>query len=232
MRRYFNILYWAVVVLLLSGVFISIAKDYFSSLLLSVTILPGVIFAKFFWADISFKNRATGIYHLFLLAFIILVIEYLAILIFDVYFFSYGLGEDSKIIFNPFFIWLLTVSLLSVERLIEIRIDSVLGEDLPKFIDFISERKRVSLEIDSITYIESMDDEVWVRTASDVSYRTKMNISHWQMVLDNRFVRIHRSFLVNRAHITKVTPTKLWVGAGGKSLEISRKYREQIPPVI
>ncbi len=228
MRRYFNIFYWAVVVLLLSGVFISIAKDYFSSLLLSVTILPGVIFAKFFWADISFKNRLRGVYHLTLLAIIILVIEYLAILIFDIYFFNYGLGENVKIIFNPFFIWLLTISLLSVERLIEIKIDAVLGEDRPSFIEFISDRKRVSLAIESITFIESMDDEVWVRTTSDVSYRTKMNISHWQMVLDDRFVRIHRAFLVNKSHISKKTPSKLWIGTGGKSLEISRKYREQI----
>jgi DNA-binding LytR/AlgR family response regulator len=51
-----------------------------------------------------------------------------------------------------------------------------------------------------------------------------MNISNWEMALDSRFIRIHRSFLVNKAHITKISPAKLWIGE--KSLEISRKYRD------
>lgn len=49
MKRYFNIVYWASVVLLLSGVFMSTTKNYASSLLLAVAALPGVIFAKFFF---------------------------------------------------------------------------------------------------------------------------------------------------------------------------------------
>lgn len=224
MRRYFNIIYWGLAILLLSGIFLSAASNFTSSLLLALTILPGVILAKFFLRDISFSKLWKGVYHLTLLAIVVLLFEYLSILIIDINFFHYGLGESADIIFNPLFIWLLIISLISLEKLIEIKLDTISPPEMERYIEFISDRKRVLLEIDTITYIESNDDEVWVRTADALSYRTKMNISHWQMVLDNRFVRIHRSFLVNRLHITKATPTKVWIGS--KQLEISRKYRD------
>lgn len=226
MKKYFNIVYWASVVLLLSGVFMSTTENYSSSLLLSVAILPGVIFAKFFISDISFTNKWRGIYHLICLAMIVLLVEYLSILFVDVYLVNYVLGKNSDIIFNPFFIWLLTVAFLSLEKLLENKIESVPEADKSRFIEFTSDRKKVSLEIESIIYIESKDDEVWVRTITDTSYRTKMNISNWEMALDSRFIRIHRSYLVNKAHISKITPTKLWIC--DKSLEISRKYRDKI----
>jgi hypothetical protein len=226
MKKYFNIVYWTSVVLLLSGVFMSTTKNYSSSLLLAVAILPGVIFAKFFFSDISFTGRWRGIYHLICLAMIVLLVEYLSILFVDLYLVNYALGKNADIIFNPFFIWLLTVAFLSLEKLLENKIESGPEADKSRFIEFTSDRKKVSLEIESIIYIESKDDEVWVRTLTDTSYRTKMNISNWEMALDSRFVRIHRSYLVNKAHISKITPTKLWIC--DKSLEVSRKYRDKI----
>lgn len=157
---------------------------------------------------------------------IVLLVEYLSILFVDLYLVNYALGKNADIIFNPFFIWLLTVAFLSLEKLLENKIESGPEADKSRFFEFTSDRKKVSLEIESIIYIESKDDEVWVRTLTDISYRTKMNISNWEMALDSRFIRIHRSYLVNKAHISKITPTKLWIC--DKSLEISRKYRDKI----
>jgi DNA-binding LytR/AlgR family response regulator len=135
--------------------------------------------------------------------------------------------KNADLVFNPFFIWLIIIAFLSLEKLLENKMKSLTKSHQSKFIEFTSDRKKVSIEIDSITYIESCDDEVWIRTNTDTSYRTKMNISNWQMALDSRFIRIHRSYLVNRAHISKITPTKLFIG--NKALEISRKYRDKSP---
>jgi DNA-binding LytR/AlgR family response regulator len=226
MRRYFSIIYWTVVVLLLSGVLRSATKDFISSLLLSVTLLPGVIITKFFWEDISFKNRAEGILHTIYLAVIALLVEYLAILFADQYLYTLGIVNDADIVFNPFFIWLLLIAFLSVEKLLEIKLNTKWSDHQEKFITFISERRKISLEINSIIYIESRDYEVWIRTTEAVSYRTRMNISHWEEVLDSRFVRIHRSFLVNRMYINKSDSCRVWIG--DKPLEISRKYKEKV----
>jgi len=95
-----------------------------------------------------------------------------------------------------------------------------------KYIEFISDRKKISIEIDSIKYIESKDDEVWIRTISGISYRTRMKISQWEEVLDNRFLRVHRSFIINKNLICQFNSSLIVIG--DKSFEISRKYKEKV----
>ena len=51
-----------------------------------------------------------------------------------------------------------------------------------------------------------------------------MKISQWESVLDGRFVRVHRSFIVNRIHVTRFDARAVHLGE--RSIEISRKYRE------
>jgi hypothetical protein len=204
----------------------STSANYSSALLLALATLPGVMFAKFFINDISFKKRWMGIYHLICLAMIVLLIEYLSIMLADLYLINTIIDNNAGFIFNPLFIWLMAIAFISLEILLENKINLESEEEISRFIEFTSERKKISLEIDTITFIESCDDEVWVRTTSEISYRTKMNISNWELTLDSRFIRIHRSYLVNRAHITKITPTKIWIG--NKSLEVSRKYRDKV----
>lgn len=224
MNGFINFQYWVFVTFLLSGVFMSTADGYSSALMLSVATLPGVITAKFFIEDISFTKRLRGVFHMMCLAFAVLIIEYLCIILVDIYLINYMSEKNADLVFNPFFIWLIIIAFLSLEKLLESRIKSMTDIKKSKYIEFISDRKRISIEIESIVYIESCDDEVWIRTNTDTSYRTKRNISNWQMALDSRFIRIHRSYLVNRSHITKITPKKLYIG--NKALDISRKYRE------
>ncbi len=63
---------------------------------------------------------------------------------------------------------------------------------------------------------------VWLTDES--SYRTKMNISRWKDLLCKKFVRIHRSYLVNRKVITGYTSDTVIIG--DEELPISRKYRD------
>lgn len=210
MKKYFSIIYWFVATLVLSAILISILKFYSASLLLSIMILPGALFAKYFMKDISFKNRTSGIIHSLYLALATLFIVYLGI--FSSYWYLLKLGPDEcpDIMLNPIFIWLLLISFIGLE----------------KFIEFISDRKKISIEIDSIKYVESKDDEVWIRTTIGTSYRTKMKISQWEEVLDNRFLRVHRSFIINKNLISQHNSSFIFIG--DKSLEISRKYKEKV----
>jgi len=226
MRKYFSIIFWGLFVLVLSLVLQSTTKNYSASLFLSLALMPGIIISKFLLKEISFKNIWNGILNSIYLAAITLLTEYLAILAVDEYLFSLGLKYDANIIFNPFFLWFLVISCLSIEKLIEYNIPKRSTEKIDPTIDFISDRKKVSLRQSSIIYVESRDNEVWVRSDSGLSYRTKMNISHWEKVLDPGFIRIHRSFLVNIDHITRFSPTKICVG--DTSLEVSRKYKESV----
>lgn len=156
--------------MLLTGLFMSTSANYLSALLLALATLPGVMFAKFYLNDISFKKRWLGIYHLTCLAMIVLLVEYLSIILTDLYLINNTIDKNADFIFNPLFIWLMTIAFISLELLLENKINLESGEEISRFIEFTSERKKISLEIETITFIESRDDEVWIRTTLDQSY--------------------------------------------------------------
>jgi hypothetical protein len=195
----------------------------FRAFFLAVMLLPGVLFFKYFVGDISFKNRRQGILHTIYFVAAVMLIEYLGI--FFVYFnVEYPFEETPpQIVMNPLFLWLLLGALLSIEWFLKSRLGG--GEPgREEFVTFTSDRRRTTLETDTILYIESRDDEVMVVTADGTRYPTRMKISQWEAVLDDRFVRVHRSFIVGRLHITRIDTRTVWLG--DQPIEISRKYRE------
>ena len=209
-------------VVVMALIFKSILGSFDAAFFMSAMLPPGILFAKYFSSDISFKNCGTGILHIVYFISIVLLIEYLAIM--TVYWILYGFSrpEETDILLNPVFIWFILAALFSIEKILKTTFFQ--GEAEEKHISFTSERVKVSLEIDSIAYIESRDYEVLVMTASGKSYPTRMKISQWESVLDSRFVRIHRSFIVNRKQITRYDSRAVYLGE--QTIEFSRKYKE------
>ena len=58
------------------------------------------------------------------------------------------------------------------------------------------------------------------------SYRNKTGITQWENLLGEGFLRIHRSYLVNRALAEPDTPDTVRIGE--ISLPVSRKYRDRV----
>lgn len=226
MKKYFGLLYWSVMVVVMSLILMNIMGSFPAAFFLSLMLLPGIMLMKYLARDISFRNRKQGILHTAYLLMITLLAEYLAII--NVCAIIHGFNEpvNLDIITNPVFIWFILVSLISIEKLLEIKLFPPGSEKREVFIRFVSDRRNISLEVDSITYIESRANEVFVMTASGESYRTRMKISQWEQVLDDRFVRVHRAFIVNRSHITKVDSHAVHIGP--LPVEISRKYKESV----
>ena len=228
MKRIFTPLYWSVAVPLVALVLWSAMDSLPQAFFMAVMLLPGVLFFKYFSGDISFKNRWQGVLHAIYLVAIVMLVEYLGV--FFVYWSGYEYytpeSEPPRIVMNPLFLWLLLGALLSVEYLLKSRFDASREVSREKFIVFISERKKTTLELGAILYIESRDDEVMVVTAGGARYPTRMKISQWEAALDDRFVRVHRSFIVSRLHITRLDAHTVWLG--DIPIEISRKYREAV----
>ncbi len=88
----------------------------------------------------------------------------------------------------------------------------------------VSERKQVRLEESEVLYIESLSDYVKIHTSERVVI-SKATISSLEAELSKDFVRIHRSYLVNKQHIDSFTKEKVQIG--GIEMNISRKYKEQ-----
>lgn len=97
-------------------------------------------------------------------------------------------------------------------------------------ITFFSERRSVTLPVDEIAYIESNDTEVRIVTIGGDSFRNKTGISQWANLLGDDFLRIHRSYLVNTAVATQVSPDS--VSVCGTELPVSRKYKDAVQQVL
>ena len=128
------------------------------------------------------------------------------------------------IFLNPLFILLVLAAVVAPEQLLSRR----LRNRLPRMqsLSFISERRKITLELFSILYVESNDNEVFIHAADGCSYRTRTRISQWEKLLDDRFVRIHRAYLVNADRVTGFTGNLVTIG--GNDLPVSRSYRSSV----
>ena len=95
---------------------------------------------------------------------------------------------------NPVFILILLVAIIVPGELLSHYLKKKLSEE--RYVTFISNRRKVVLPIEAILYVESNDKEVLLHT-QEGSYRTRTCISQWAERLDDRFVRIHRAYLIN-----------------------------------
>ena len=133
-----------------------------------------------------------------------------------------GVGQMPGLLLNPVFLLLIPGAFVAPEIMLENYLTARCPYD--KTISFVSERRKITLDPAEILYVESNDSEVWLHTASGEAYRTKTRISQWESQLDRRFLRIHRSYIVNTAHVGEYHPSR--VNVGGQEIEISRKYKD------
>ena len=92
-----------------------------------------------------------------------------------------------------------------------------------------SEYKNVALSVDTILYIESIDNYVKVHLADGTSVLSKTSLRAVEEQLpQGEFVRIHRSFLVPRSRITGFSRSEVVLGRNGKTLPIGKKYMDDV----
>lgn len=223
MKQNLPLLWWIVSTLLFALVFGALGYEADQAVLLAVVFLPGMLVLRYFVPQLSFADRRKGLANALYLLGAVVALEYLALV------FGHRIVFDTQpetlpgLIFNPLFIGLLLVAFILPERALERYAERFEQRDTP--LRFTSERKRISIAPSEILYVESNDDEVWIHTADGGAYRTKTRISQWEALLDRRFLRIHRSYIVNTERIEEVRPTRIRIG--DRQIEISRKYKEE-----
>jgi DNA-binding LytR/AlgR family response regulator len=95
------------------------------------------------------------------------------------------------------------------------------------FLYFRVDRKMTRVELDDILYIESLKDySRIVRTAEKPLVMKKPISSIEEMLPENQFIRIHRSFIVAIQKVTAYTQHHIEVG--DQELPIGRLYRHQL----
>lgn len=216
--------FWLVAVIVLGLIFKSGCSSYSVAFLYAAMILPAMLMASHLHRQLSFEDLWKGIWHSMCLCAAVLAAAYLGMGVCGWYLNKYTVG--SIFMLNPVLLLFVIASCCLLEWVLEKHILAVAAQDdaTADMVEFISERKKVEMEISRIKYIESNDSEVWVRCTGGESFRTKMNISRWESLLGERFERIHRSFLVNKDAITLSETTQVHLGE--EVLPVSRKYRK------
>ena len=222
---------WLLAVVLIAALVVSMGFSFPEALLIGVLFLPGALAARFFLSKISFESRSAGIRDSVFVLLAILVTEMALIVLANLYIlrlrkvFLYEYDGYSPTLFNPVFIaGVLTLLVLgdwALKRYLEKRFPTA-----KQPIRFVSDRRPVSLLPEEILFIESNDKEVTVFATEGRRFRNKTGISQWESILGEGFVRIHRSYLVNRAYISSIEADSLQ--AAGRELPVSRKYRKTL----
>ena len=79
------------------------------------------------------------------------------------------------------------------------------------FIFIRKDRKQVKVALDAILYVESLKDYVKIHL-DEQSHITKSSMAAFESKLDQRFVRVHRSYIVNKDKITAFTKNDVEIG--------------------
>lgn len=233
MKRAIIILYWILAIALIASVLVCIGYRISESIFIGALFLPGALAVKYFFSKVTFTNKAEGIKNCVFITLGVIAGEiFLFILAHwtickmradtaDIYEWS----EVPKLLVNPVFIAIMIGAFSVLNVLLEKWLDKKYPSG-PRAITFLSDRKPVSLSETEILYIESNDSVTTVYASDGRQFRNKTPISQWEASLGDSFVRIHRSYLVNRSAISSVESGTVMVG--DRQLPVSRKYKDHI----
>ena len=235
MKRLLIISYWVLSILLMAIVVTSLGYAFWEAVLIGTLFLPGALAARYFFPKVNYKDRRSGIRDTVFIVLGILIAEFLLFMIALIYLNFLGNAramsqggtprEISLILANPVFITLMLTILATGSYFFESWLDRK-RPTLPAPIKFTSERKPVTLPIQEILYVESNDDITIVYATNGRCFRNITPISRWEAILKPYFIRIHRSYLVNKAAVTGVDVDFLYIGE--TQLPISRKYKDEV----
>jgi DNA-binding LytR/AlgR family response regulator len=92
----------------------------------------------------------------------------------------------------------------------------------PNYIFVRKDRKQVKIALDDILYIQGLKDYVQIHLTSG-SHVVKQTIRSFSEILGPSFARVHRSYIVNKKHVTAYTTHDIEIG--DYEIPIGESYR-------
>ncbi len=233
MKTVYHISYWILAIILIATVLTSLGYRFSEALFIGTTFLPGALAVKYFYPKAASAEKGTAIKNIIFLTLGLLISQIFIVLLAHVFINSlrenvhyfYECPALPEMLMNPIFIAIITVVITIGHHSLEQFLDKKYPiEQGP--ITFLSDRKPITLKIEEIIYVESNDSVTTVYATSGRHYRNKTSISQWEANLGHQFIRIHRSYLVNKSAIENIDTDTVYINE--TELPISRKYRKYI----
>ena len=86
-------------------------------------------------------------------------------------------------------------------------------------------RKTYPIRLDQIQFIESYSDYIKIHLQNEI-ITTKESIGRFHQQLPDQFIRIHRSYIINRNYVSSYN--KAFVSLGDTQLPLSRSYKQEV----
>jgi DNA-binding LytR/AlgR family response regulator len=104
-------------------------------------------------------------------------------------------------------------------------------EETGRFIYVNVDKKMIKVNLDEVYFVESLKDYVKIKTKATKDLITHMQIGVLEEKLQkHNFIRIHRSYLVNKSKIEFFTATD--IGIAGLEIPIGRNYKNEVMKVL
>lgn len=115
--------------------------------------------------------------------------------------------------------------LKAVNKILQVPYNPIVETPLStvNFVYFRADRKMIKVFLEDILYIESYRDYVIIHMEENKELKVKLALNHVERMLPgNKFLRIHRSFLVSSDKITAFTKSDVEIGR--KELPIGKSF--------
>lgn len=241
MKTYQHIIFWIAAYGILTLIFGKWFEDYieafyYVSLLLPVVIATSYFFSFYLVPHYLFKRRFAlfGLFTFYMFV-VSLTLEMLVSVISMLLMIKFRINESGPLVTDVFLLALilhfivlfLAFILLIKHYFADQGAINTLEEKQARmekgFITIRSNRQSARVEYNQILYVESMADYIKIHMADGREVVSKQKISHIEKELPASFLRIHRSFVVNKEKISSFSREALFLGE--IELPVSRTYR-------
>lgn len=238
-----QISFWAIVFIVLIMLFGSsldgwVIAFYFVSFLFPVIIGTSYVFNRWLVPTYLLQGRRIkfSLYFIYLLI-VSIYLELLVMILAFVILADYKIENLGKIVSDIYLMaiimylivfangFVLIVKQLKSERYQTQILRKNLEKDQTDYLLVRIDRKNTQIKTSVITYIESLSDYVQIHTTEETLI-TKEKISSLETLLPTWFIRIHRSFIVNRVHVQSFNAET--VELADIKLPIGRKYKNDV----
>lgn len=241
-------LFWLLILVLLTLLFTRSYGDWRESFYFVSMIMPVVVgTAYFFNYHLVPKFLLVKRYFLFGLYTVYLIIvslflEMVAITVAYIFLANYRYDNMSPITSDPFVLAGIVYGIVFMFSFIRLtrqlkekehQVNDLQQEQRKQKVGSIvirSNRKNVQLAYNNILYVESLSDYVKIYLSDGRHLITKEKISTLNELLPDQFIRIHRSYLVNRNKIESYNKESIQLNGG--ELPISRSYKQKVMQIL
>ena len=239
----FHIAFWVCITFFIALVFgkswgNGLPAFYFISMLLPVVMGTSYFFNYYLVPQFLLKKKYFwfGLYFFYTLV-VSLYLEVLVLFFSFIYLANYDLGQmgpnssDTLLLAMVLYMVVFFSSfLIMVQQLFESHreLDELKTEKKKMekpFLELTSNRKLVQIPYENIIYIESLADYIKVHSNNLEEISCKEKISALENKLPDSFIRIHRSFIINREKVTRFNNNEIEIGE--VILNIGRSFKKQ-----